>query len=128
MAASRIETPTPFAEWVKTKALFDDDATMTETRVTDGHEPGTRYAYGKSSEGWCFYIAMTPDEEHVFWAAYRAWVQRGRCAELHMAIVSTGKPPNCGTPDTPPCPDLVDGHGGPLALQLTSASGGEKAA
>lgn len=128
MAASRIEKPTPFAEWIKTKALFDDEATMTETRVTDGHEPGTRYAYGKSADGWCFYIAMTPDEEPVFWDAYRAWIHRSRIADRHMALVNTDKPPNCGTPDTPPCPDATEDQGGPLGLTLTNASRGVKAA
>jgi len=120
MAASRIEKPTPFAEWVKTKTLFDDDATMTETQVTDGHEDGTRHAYGRSSEGWCFYIAMTHDEEPVFWEAYRAWVNRHESAHLHMALVNSQKPPNCGTPDTPPCPDLRSGQGGLLTLQLNA--------
>lgn len=122
MAASRIEKPVPFAEWIKTKTLFDDHATKTETHVTDGHKPGTRYAYGKSSEGWCFYIVMTTDEEPAFKDAYNEWLKRTKHANVNhrMTIVNSRKPPSCGTPDTPPCPDATGGQEGLLGLKLNA--------
>jgi len=122
MAATSIEKPTPFAEWMKTKALFDDAATATETQVTDGPEPGLRYACGKSSAGWCFYIAMTSDEEPVFWEVYRGWLNRHQGAHHHVAVVNSRKPPNCGTPDTPVCEGLI-GPTAQLALDPTASHG-----
>jgi hypothetical protein len=124
MAASRIENPITFAEWVKTKALFEEGATKTETYVTAGHEPGARYAYGKSSAGWCFYITMTPAEEPHFWQAYHEWLARNAQPEnCHVATHNLMKPPNCGTPNTPECEAVA-----PMPAPKIAAGQGVKAA
>lgn len=127
MAASRIDKPTLFAHWTKTKLLFDEGATATVIYVTDGHEEGVRHAYGRSPEGWCFYIAMTPAEEPVFWQAYLAWVKRNHTGNHQIGLVARQPPPNCGTPNTPPCPDVLGDQGGLVPLKL-NAGRGEKAA
>jgi hypothetical protein len=125
-ALPSIDKPTPFSSWLQTKALFDDGTPMTETYVTDGHDEGVRYAYGKCAEGWCFYIAMTPEEEPVFWQIYNEWRNRNPTSAQHVATVNNRKPPNCGTPNTPQCPDLVSGEKGVLTLgpSASGASGG----
>jgi hypothetical protein len=127
MAASRINKPTPFAHWIQTKSLFDDGVTATVIHVTDGHEEGVRHAYGRSPEGWCFYIAMTHAEEPVFWQTYLAWVKRNPTGNHRIGLVARQPPPNCGTPNTPPCPDVVGGQGGLVTLRL-NPDRGEQAA
>jgi hypothetical protein len=127
MPAARIDEPTPFEHWIQTKQLFHEGVTQTETFVTDGHEEGTRYAYGKCPEGWCFYIVMAPDEEPVFWQIYRDWLGQNPIECHHVTVVHTTKPANCGTPNTPPC-EAIAGSTGALGATLPNASGDVKAA
>lgn len=121
-----IEKPTPFGQWIQTKQLFDDGAAKTETYVTDGHEEGTRYAYGKSSRGWCFYIVMEPSQEPEFLRAYQEWRKHNPNGHHHMAV-AVAKPPNCGTPNTPPCEAITAVTSMP-GSESPNTSGGVKAA
>lgn len=99
----KIETPTPFAEWSKTQALFDDGVTETRTHVVNG-KGGTRLAYGASPEGFWFFIEMKAHDEVEFWRAYLAWRASNEAGEhTHASDARGKKPPTCGTPNTPPC-------------------------
>lgn len=101
-ASLKIDTPTEFAQWAQTKTLFDDGTTTTATHVTNGNAPGSRLAYGKSPEGFWFFISMTPAEEPAFWQAHRDWISRNQAGH-HASIVAYAPPASCGTPNTPPC-------------------------
>jgi hypothetical protein len=129
-ASFKIDTPTAFAQWAQTKALFDDGTAMTETYVTDGHELGVRLAYGRSPEGFWFYISMTPAEEPEFWQAYQEWFKRNQVGNRHITSVIVDAPPaSCGTPNTPPSEaQLMAGPLGAMTAGAASASLAVKAA
>jgi hypothetical protein len=102
-ALRSISKPTEFAKWRQTSELFDDQLHVTETRVVDGPAPGIRHAYGRCRNGFWFFISMTAAEELEFWNIYLAWRTRHKSGIHQFIAVSSGKPPNCGTPNTPPC-------------------------
>jgi len=127
-ASPKIDTPTEFAQWAQTKMLFDDGTLLTETHVTDGYQPGVRLAYGKSPDGFWFFISMTPAEEPIFWEAYRAWRNRNQTDHRHTVTLNI-LPPSCGTPNTPPCElQVVADPIGSVALETPSSNQDVKAA
>jgi hypothetical protein len=100
-----IPEPTKFSDWKAAGALFDADAATTETHVVNGPQDGIRLAYGRTAGGFAFFISMTREEEIEFRALYQAWRARAGAGDHQLYLASIGKPPpECGTPNTPPCP------------------------
>jgi hypothetical protein len=102
---SNIKDPMTYDEWTQSgRPLFPNGTSISFTRAYDhATEAGMRIVYGftKKQEFW-FFMKMTPSEERAFWGSYGGWLDNQTGSHEFGAFA--GKPPTCGTPNTPTCP------------------------
>lgn len=97
-----LQTPTSFARWKQTRALFDDTVTVTETFViNDQADTGLRRAFGWSPDGYWFHVSMTIAEEPEFWHAYLAWRGRNLTGAHEFISAPIGRRPPARLRNTP---------------------------
>lgn len=104
---THIQEPTAYAVWAQTKEFFGPGFSTTYTVINQYPDKTNYYAYGYTKaeterrRHFWFFIKMSASEATELELAHKAW--RESTGSIQHQILRD-QPPECGTPNTNPCP------------------------